>query len=155
PDVSFHRARSRRGRTRERPCARDASRKNRRVRTGGANLRSAAARLHAQAARGCADVRMTPLIRKLLGMNWVLIAAMLALSVFGVIAVYSATFFRTDEYWHKQAVWVGIGLAVFLITSLTPYRFVKWAALPLYLLGIGLVVLTYTGMGREIGGAKC
>src|SRR4051794_23257935 len=98
---------------------------------------------------------MTPLIRKLLGMNWVLVATALALSVFGVIAVYSATYFRTDEYWHKQAVWVGGGAVVFLITSLTPYRFVKWAALPLYLAGIALVVLTYTGMGREIGGAKC
>ncbi len=97
---------------------------------------------------------MTPLIRKLLGMNWVLIAATLALSVFGVIAVYSATFFRTDEYWHKQAVWVGAGLVVFMVTSLTPYRFAKWAALPMYLVGIAAVVLTYV-IGREIGGARC
>jgi rod shape determining protein RodA len=97
---------------------------------------------------------MTPLIRKLLGMNWILIAATLALSVFGVIAVYSATFFRTDEYWHKQAVWVGTGLVVFMITSLTPYRFAKWAALPLYLAGVAAVVLTYV-IGMEIGGARC
>lgn len=97
---------------------------------------------------------MTPLIRKLLGMNWVLIAATLALAVFGVIAVYSATFFRTDEYWHKQAVWVGAGLVVFMVTSLTPYRFAKWAALPMYLIGIAAVVLTYV-IGREIGGARC
>lgn len=97
---------------------------------------------------------MTPLIRKLLGMNWVLIAATLALGVFGVVAVYSATFFRTDEYWHKQAIWVGVGLVVFLVTSLIPYRFAKWAALPLYLIGIVGVILTYV-IGREIGGAKC
>lgn len=97
---------------------------------------------------------MTPLIRKLLGMNWVLIAATLALGVFGVVAVYSATFFRTDEYWHKQAIWVGVGLVVFLVTSLIPYRFAKWAALPLYLIGIVGVILTYI-IGREIGGAKC
>lgn len=98
---------------------------------------------------------MTPLIRKLLGMNWVLVALAIALSVFGVIAVYSATYFRTDEYWHKQAVWVGAGLIVFLFTSLTPYRLLKWAALPMYLAGVIMVVLTYTPMGREIGGAKC
>lgn len=98
---------------------------------------------------------MTPLIRKLLGMNWVLVAAAIALSIFGIIAVYSATFFRTDEYWHKQGIWVGAGFVVFLVTSLTPYRFIRWAALPLYLAGVAMVILTYTSMGREIGGAKC
>lgn len=98
---------------------------------------------------------MTPLIRKLLGMNWVLVATVLALSIFGIVAVYSATFFRTDEYWHKQGIWVGAGLVVFLITSLIPYKFAKWAALPIYLVGTAMVILTYTSMGREIGGAKC
>ena len=44
---------------------------------------------------------MTPLLRKLLGMNWLLIGCMIALSIFGVIAVYSASYFRTDEYWRK------------------------------------------------------
>jgi len=97
---------------------------------------------------------MTPLIRKLLGMNWVLVAVTLAIAVFGVVAVYSATFFRTDEYWHKQAVWVGAGLVVFFVTSLIPYRYAKWAALPLYLAGVAAVVLTYV-IGQEIGGARC
>lgn len=97
---------------------------------------------------------MTPLIRKLLGLNWVLVAAVVVLSVFGVIAVYSATFFRTDEYWHKQATWVAVGLVVFLITSLIPYRFAKWIALPAYLVGVAAVILTYV-IGKEIGGAKC
>src|SRR5262245_56538251 len=97
---------------------------------------------------------MTPLIRKLLGMNWVMVITIIALSVFGVIAVYSASFFRTDEYWHKQATWVGVGLAVFLITSLVPYRFAKWMALPMYLVGVAMVILTYV-IGKEIGGARC
>jgi rod shape determining protein RodA len=98
---------------------------------------------------------MTPLIRKLLGMNWVLVAAAVALAIFGVVAVYSATYFRTDEYWHKQAQWVGVGLIVFLVTSLIPYKWAKWAALPMYLAGVAGVVLTYTGLGKEVGGAKC
>jgi rod shape determining protein RodA len=98
---------------------------------------------------------MTPLIRKLLGMNWVLVAAMLALSIFGVFAVYSATFFRPVDYWERQVVWVGIGLAIFLVASLLDYRWTKWAALPLYLVSIGLLMLTYTSLGREHGGAKC
>ena len=98
---------------------------------------------------------MTPLIRKLLGMNWVLVAAMLSLSVFGVFAVYSATFFRPVDYWQRQVVWVGIGLAIFIVTSVLDYRWIKWAALPLYLVSIGLLMLTYTSLGQEHGGAKC
>jgi rod shape determining protein RodA len=97
---------------------------------------------------------MTPFLRKLIGMNWVLFASMCALAIFGVIAVYSATYFKTDEYWHRQAVWVAVGLAIFLVTSLLDYRWVKWAALPLYLVSIVLLVLTYTGLGVEVGGAK-
>src|SRR4051794_38701210 len=98
---------------------------------------------------------MTPFLRKILGMNWVLVALALTLSVLGVVAVYSATWFTKDDYWHKQITWVAVGAGVFFITSLVHYRWVKWAALPMYLAGIALVMLTYTKLGREHGGAKC
>ena len=88
-------------------------------------------------------------------MNWVLFALMMMLALAGIVAVYSATYFRTDDYWHKQAIWVGIGLAVFLAASLVHYNWTRWAALPMFLMGVGMVVLTYTGMGKEVGGAKC
>ena len=101
---------------------------------------------------------MTPLIRKLLGMNWLLVGLALALCVAGVVAVYSATAFRADEvsqgYWHKQAIWVAVGFVVFMVMSLVDYRWVKWIALPMYLLSIVLVILTYV-MGELIGGARC
>jgi rod shape determining protein RodA len=98
---------------------------------------------------------MTPLIRKLLGMNWLLFALALTLCGLGIVAVYSASSFRTEEYWHKQSVWVGAGIAVFIVTSLLDYRWVKWAALPMYIASIFFVILTYTSMGEEHGGAKC
>src|SRR4051794_18532625 len=98
---------------------------------------------------------MTPFLRKILGMNWVLVALAIALSIAGVIAVYSATWFSKDDYWHKQITWVALGIGVFFITSLVHYRWAKWAALPLYVAGIALVMLTYTSLGREHGGAKC
>ncbi len=102
---------------------------------------------------------MTPLIRKLLGMNWVLVGLSIALCILGVVAVYSASAFRSDElsqsYWHKQAVWVAAGIVVFMVTSLIDYRWVKWAALPLYLISIFFLILTYTKLGEEHGGAKC
>ncbi len=98
---------------------------------------------------------MTPLIRKLLGLNWVLVASALALSLFGIVAVYSATYFRTETFWHNQVKWVAVGAGVFLVTSLVDYRWTKWIALPLYLVGIAGVILTYTSLGKEVGGAKC
>ncbi len=89
-------------------------------------------------------------------MNWLLFAAMMALAVFGVIAVYSATFFKPDEkYWEKQMIWVATGTVVFFVTSLIDYRWIKWIALPLYLVSIVFVGLTYTHLGEEHGGAKC
>src|SRR5678815_1372361 len=98
---------------------------------------------------------MTPFLRKLIGMNWVLFAAMMTLAVFGVVAVYSATFFRTEiNYWHKQVTWVAIGIAVFLVTSLIDYRWSKFTALPMYLVSIVFLILTYTKLGEEHGGAK-
>ena len=98
---------------------------------------------------------MTPFLRKFFGMNWLLVGIAVTLCVLGVVAVYSATSFRYDEYWHKQAIWVVAGIAVFLVTSLIDYRWVKWAALPLYIASIFFVVLTYTHLGEEHGGAKC
>ena len=40
---------------------------------------------------------MTPLLRKLLGLNWVLLLTMLALAIFGVVAIYSATMRATTR----------------------------------------------------------
>src|SRR3954469_2928286 len=98
---------------------------------------------------------MTPFLRKILGMNWVIVVLAITLCVLGVIAVYSATWFGKDEYWRKQIVWVAAGIAVFFVVSLIHYNWVKWVALPMYLAGIGLVMLTYTSLGKEHGGAKC
>lgn len=88
-------------------------------------------------------------------MNWVLFGLALVISIAGVVAVYSATYFRTEEYWQKQAIWVSIGVVTFIITSLLDYRWVKWIALPMYLVSIVFVILTYTSLGEEHGGAKC
>jgi rod shape determining protein RodA len=98
---------------------------------------------------------MTPLLRKLLGMNWVIVTLTILLTVFGVIAVYSATYFRTNEYWEKQVVWAFGGLAVFFAVSIIHYRWVKIAAVPLYAASVLLIALTYTPLGQEHGGAKC
>ena len=86
---------------------------------------------------------MTPFLRKLLGLNWLLLANMLALAIFGVVAIYSATYMREDsvsaEFWRKQASWVAVGFFAFMVTSLIDYRWIRLGALPMYLAGFGFL----------------
>jgi len=100
---------------------------------------------------------MTPFLRKLLSLNWLLLFNMLALATFGVIAIYSATYMREDsiasEFWRKQASWVGVGFVVFLATSLIDYRWIRWGALPMYLAGLVFLVLTKF-IGSKVYGAR-
>ena len=99
---------------------------------------------------------MTPFLRKLLGMNWLLFAAVIAISLAGILLIHGATYLHPHErYWQMQAKWVGIGLVVFLVVTLIDYRWVKWAAVPMYLASTALVALTYTSRGVEKNGAKC
>ncbi len=100
---------------------------------------------------------MTPFLRKLLGLNWLLVAIMLALAVFGVVAIYSATYMRQDptasEFWRKQASWVGVGFLAFMVTSLIDYRWIKWGALPMYLAGLFFLILTRF-IGTKVYGSR-
>src|SRR5215831_13549195 len=100
---------------------------------------------------------MTPFLRKLLGLNWLLLIVMLALAIFGVIAIYSATYMREDpvaaDFWRKQAQWVLVGFFAFMVGSLVNYHWIRWGALPLYLLGIVCLVLTKI-MGTKVYGAR-
>ncbi|MEY2506730.1 MAG: rod shape determining protein RodA [Verrucomicrobiota bacterium] len=100
---------------------------------------------------------MTPLLRKLLGLNWVLLITMLALAIFGVVAIYSATYMREEtvasEFWRKQANWVAVGFLAFMVTSLIDYRWVRWGALPMYLAGIIFLVATKF-FGTKVYGSR-
>jgi len=100
---------------------------------------------------------MMPFLRKLLGQNWLLLLSMLALAIFGVIAIYSATSSRADSYaadfWRKQANWVAVGVFAFILTSLVDYRWIRWGALPMYLAGIVFLVLTKF-IGTKVYGAR-
>lgn len=100
---------------------------------------------------------MTPFLRKFLGTNWLLFTLMLGLALFGVLAIYSATYMRDDpdvaSFWRKQANWVALGTVAFFVASLVDYRWVKWGALPMYLVSIVFLVLTMF-FGRKVYGAR-
>jgi rod shape determining protein RodA len=103
---------------------------------------------------------MSSLLRKLLGMNWLLVLLAIGLSIFGVMAIYSATYMREDVYltemWRRQIIWLVVGVAVFFCAALIDYR--RWLnnivfPLVLYLAGLGLLVLTHF-KGKTTYGAR-
>jgi rod shape determining protein RodA len=100
----------------------------------------------------------TPLFRKFLGMNWLLLLTMLALVVGGVYVIYTATHFRTDQpeimvMWRKQIQWAALGLLGYIIVALVDYRWLKWGAFPAFVIGVaGLVAVQV--FGEEINHNK-
>ena len=81
---------------------------------------------------------------------------MLVLAGFGVVAIYSVTHFRSGDaadFWRKQTSWVGIGLVLFVVTSLVDYNWVKWGALPAYAITMIFLVMVLV-FGRHVYGAE-
>jgi rod shape determining protein RodA len=91
---------------------------------------------------------MTPLFRKLLGMNWLVVAITATLLAFGVYSINAATSYLTGENitskWYDQILWIGIGTTIYFSTSLINYRWIKWAALPAYIIALILLLSTNT-----------
>jgi rod shape determining protein RodA len=102
---------------------------------------------------------MTPLFKKFLGINWILIITMAGLLTFGVYAIFNASSFRTDSplglatKWKDQITWIGIGLPFLLGAALVDYKWIRWACIPVYLAGLGgLIYLQLFGI--EVKGNK-
>ena len=71
----------------------------------------------------------------------------LLLTAFGIAVVYSAGQTEVPNAavqaaWLRQITWLGVGLVAFFIVSRFSVRFLEWAALPAYLVAIGLLVIT-------------
>ncbi|HEY2122335.1 MAG TPA: FtsW/RodA/SpoVE family cell cycle protein [Chthoniobacterales bacterium] len=93
-------------------------------------------------------------------MNWLLFVLAVCLGVFGIMAIYSATYMREEVYltemWRRQIVWLAIGIAVFFVAALIDYRaWLNHVSFPLimYLGGLGFLGLTHF-IGRTTFGAK-
>jgi len=103
------------------------------------------------------QLSMTPLFKKFLGINWILMLTMAGLLTFGVYAIFNASSFREAQdlalKWRQQITWIGIGVPFLFGASLIDYKWVRWACVPMYLGGIaGLVYLHLFGI--EINGNK-
>lgn len=89
---------------------------------------------------------MTSLVRKLTGLQWPLLILVVVLGLFGIFAIYSATWMREQDFWNRQLVWLCLGLLVCLGASLVDYQWIRRGALPMYLVAlVGLVAVHLVG----------
>ena len=84
--------------------------------------------------------------------DWIVPACLLLLSTIGVFFIYSAQYATEQRQWLTQLVWMGLGSAVYLTTSLLDYRlwlkFAHWV----YLLAIAtLLLVLIPGIGTTHG----
>lgn len=96
--------------------------------------------------------RMTPFLRKILGMNWVLILFMYGLLIFGVFMIESAARHLSippevkaqfgsagAAFAAQQKNWVVVGSVAFFAAALVDYRWIRWLGIPFYAVGIVLM----------------
>lgn len=96
---------------------------------------------------------MSTAVRKVALLNWPLLILVLLLGGFGIFAIYSATWMREQDFWSRQLIWLLIGLAICMVFALRDYHWVKIGAVPLYLAGLGGLVLTHF-FGETVYGAR-
>lgn len=82
--------------------------------------------------------------------GWLLVAA-LVLSGFGIVEIYSAQ--PNQDYWSRQLIWVGLGIAAIFAVTLIDYRRLADVAWVMYLVALILLVLVLF-FGQEINGNR-
>jgi len=96
---------------------------------------------------------MPTLFLKFLRIHWFLAILAIMLGCVGVYAVYAATWMREVDFWNRQAVFLAVGVPIMLVIALVDYRWIRWGAVPFYVVSVVLLVLVRV-MGRETYGAK-
>ena len=97
---------------------------------------------------------MTPFLRKILGMNWVLVFVMYGLLIFGVFMIESAArhlhvsgevlkqFGGPGEYFAwMQKRWILIGSVAYFGAAFVDYKWIRWLGIPFYAVSMGLMML--------------
>ena len=99
-------------------------------------------------------------VRRVPGIDWILLAATLALLVLGTLLVWSATSARSELtgsdpqlFLRKQLVNVGIGLVLMMLVMATDHRWVRLLAPIVYVASIGGLVMVLTS-GITVNGSR-
>lgn len=92
-------------------------------------------------------------IGRLSNVRWGLLVLALMLGIVGAATVHSASAQMSVEYLPRQLAWLGAGVVLFLLTFSLDYQRLALLALPLYALGLLLLVLVLF-VGQVRGGAR-
>jgi rod shape determining protein RodA len=84
--------------------------------------------------------------------DWVLFSLTLAVAAFGVLEISSVQ--PTPGLWRRQLVGIGIGLGLMFLTTIYDYRRVVNASPYLYGIGVLLLALVLTPLGKEVNGNR-
>lgn len=97
---------------------------------------------------------MTPLLKKILGLNLPFVAVMYALLIFGVFSIESAARHLTVDaeilkqygnagayYAAQQKQWILIGSVVYFAVAFVNYRWIRWLGIPFYAVSMVLLVM--------------
>ncbi|MCU0522563.1 MAG: FtsW/RodA/SpoVE family cell cycle protein, partial [Anaerolineae bacterium] len=71
-----------------------------------------------------------------------LLAVVAVLLVYGLLALYSATFYVGNSFWERQLLWIGIGLVAGGIAYRVPYPY--WQKVAPILMAMNLIALLVT-----------
>ncbi|MES2477311.1 MAG: FtsW/RodA/SpoVE family cell cycle protein [Verrucomicrobiota bacterium] len=95
---------------------------------------------------------MTPFLRKILGMNWVLVLVMYGLLIFGVFMIESAArhlsvpqetlkqFGSAGAYFaSKQKTFILLGSVAYFAAAFIDYRWIRWLGIPFYVASLGMM----------------
>ena len=92
--------------------------------------------------------------------DWVLVMIVLALLVFGLVMLYSASSYEASIKFHnpsyyvvKQLISTVIGLVVMAAVALIPHKFFEKIAILVYLVAVVAMILVKTPLGFEANGA--
>ncbi len=84
--------------------------------------------------------------------DWLLFSLAMALALFGVLEISSAE--PQPGLWRRQLVGLAIGIVVLFATTMYDYRRIVNAAPYLYFVGVALLALVLTPLGREVNGNR-
>ena len=94
-----------------------------------------------------------PALRMLAGVRWGMLVAALLLSAVGLVTVNSASAELGIDYLPRQALWVGLGLVVFVISFSFDYQTLTKFSVIFYVASLILLTLVLI-LGKEAGGAR-
>ena len=93
-------------------------------------------------------------------MDHIFLLTLLALTAYGLIMVFSSSapsafYINNDSmfFFNNQAIWAVVGIGTMLVFALIDYKFLKRFIIPLYAIGICLL-LGVAIFGKPINGAK-